>query len=177
MKIVKGFRLVRLDENKNRRANERMKFREYVSLDDLNAQLREWGYELKIKGFFKPYKFRDFRNNRTYAFPKLFEVVAGEFYVYYAYVVVDATEEEKERLASDHIRIRRDNIFNEGSAALIYHDVEWICFKEHEELFYKGIMYTLKRETGVETEKKIMDPGYEISDHIHNIEKLEYIQK
>ncbi len=177
MKIVKGFRLYRLDENENKRVNERMKFTEHVNLDDLNERLREWGYELKIKGFFKPYKFHDFRNNRTYAFSTLFEVVAKEFFVSYAYVVVDATEEEKERLASNHIRIRYDNIFNEGSAALIYHDVEWICFKEHRESIYSGKMFKIDYKTGEETEKDVVDPRYEISDHIHNIEKLEYIYK
>ena len=177
MKIIKGFRIYRLDENENRRANEKMKFTEYVNLDDLNSQLKEWGYELKIKGLFKPYKFHDFRNNRTYAFPKLFEVVAGEFFVTYAYVVVDATEEEKERLECDYIRIRYDNIFNEGSAALIYHDIHWVRFKEHRESIYSGKMFKLNRETGEETEKDVVDPRYEISDEIFNIEKLEYIYK
>ena len=105
------------------------------------------------------------------------KVVAGEFFVIYAYVVVDATEEQKERLSGQHVRIRGDNKFNESSAALIYHDVEWICFKKREELIYEGIMYTLNRDIGRETEKRIVNLKYEIRDHIHNIETLEYIYK
>lgn len=175
MKIVKGYRLYNIKENREKDDNERLVFTEHLNLNDLNQELAKLGYKLEIKGFFKPYKFYNLNNGRKYSHIALFSGVPEEFFVYYSYIVVDATDEEKERLEAPNVRISTKNLYNECSAALIYHDVEWVYFKEHRESIYAGKMYTLNRETGRETEKNIMNPKYNLRELIYNVDTVEYI--
>ena len=178
MKIVKGYRLYNIKENRENREKDdncKLVFTEHLNLYDLNRELEKLGYKLVIKGFLKPYKFYNLNNGRKYSYSELFNGVPDEFFVYHSYIVVDATDEEKKRLEASHVQISLSNLFNECSAALIYHGVGWVYFEEHRESIYSGRMYTLNRETGIETEKNIVDPKYELKDLIFNVKKVEYI--
>lgn len=176
MKIVKGFRIYRLDENQGKSVDDKFKYTECADLKELNNELRKMGYELKIRGLFKPYKFRDLCFDRTYSFPTLFEIVADEFYVSYAHIVLDATDEEKERLSGDHVILKESDFLTEFTAALIYHDVHWIWYKEYNEGFYRGQRFELDRELGSYVIKNIMNPKFEIKSDLWGIKTLSYIK-
>ena len=171
MKVVKGFRLYRFDPSK-----KKPEFTEHPDLEDLNRELKKMGYELKIKGFLKPYKFHNFHHNRTYKFAKLFETVANEIYVSHSYVVVGATEEEMERLSGNIVQIKRGNVLEEYSAALVLHGIDWIRAEPYNKLYYRGIIKELDRELGIEEEiKKIIDTSIDLKGYLYGVEKVEYI--
>ncbi len=171
MKVVKGFRLYRMNHLK-----QVLGFTAHPDLEDLNRELKKMGYELTIGGLFKPYKFHNFRHNRTYKFTKLFEKVVDEFFVSYSYVVVDATQEELDRLSGKVVQIKRSNALEEYNAAIILHGYNWLNVQPYQELYYRGILYLLNRETGIEEEiKKVVDLTIDLRDHIYDCEKVEYI--
>ena len=171
MKVVKGFRLYRMDHSR-----KHPNYTEHPDLEDLNRELKKLGYELKIGGIFKPYKFHNFRHNRTYKFAKLFEPVAEEFFVSYSYIVVGATEDELKRLSGKVVQIKRSNAIEEYNAAIVLHGYDWINAQPYHELYYRGILYQLERETGMEKEiEKIIDLTIDLSKHIYDFERVEYI--
>ena len=171
MKVVKGFRLYYRSY-----LGEILRHTEHPDLEDLNRELKKMGYELTIGGFFKPYKFHNFRHNRTYKFATLFESVADEFFVSYSYVLVDATEEEIERLSGKVVQIKKSNALEEYNAAILLHGPNWHNVQPYHELYYQGKLYLLDRKTGVEKEiKKVIDFTIDLPEYIYDCEKVEYI--
>lgn len=169
MKIVKGFKLYRIKEK-----NSQTEYTTHVNLEDLNNALKGMGYTLKIKGFFKPFKFHNFRHNRTYSFDRLFKLVADEFFVSYSYVIDGATEEELERLSGKKIQIRRGHI-EEYTAAMILHGTDWLFLEEYNETIFQGILYKLNRETGyVEEIEKLVSLPINMPRYIGDV-NIEYI--
>ena len=174
MKITKGFRLYLIEDLRNRKDNEKIKYMEFKDVNGLNEALKKWGYEFKIKGVFRPYKFYNFRHKRSYSFSKLYEPVANELFVTYSFIVEEAEEEEKERLSGNHVKIFWKNRYIESSAALIFQDVDWVCFKEGNSN-ENGKMCILDKKSGSIREEDIIDPECEIYKLNYDEKLIEFI--